>query len=694
MPYSPVKTFTSYLFQKTGWSSKLFTTKTTIPLNEWKVRSESTLERIAQDYPIKLTKDSTAKFVCKAPLKIGPVYSKVKQPSISSMIIFDSDLISKKYQRDLSQDLYISGGWDSNQRHVGNFSNGKMVNDEIDLYDNIDLINRLTRRFNNIPLLQEPSRVYSYFGEFKADSGCGGETSYSFKSAEKGFINYNKAADIIYKMFDKGIPSGVPMWIIGGKGRPMVGKKRGDIFSTRAIMQEDKVIFSLQKPFVKAIEDWLFEDDCGPIKLGKSSSSYKFENIYFLRKIYKWSIEIDYTFYDSTLPRDKIVAAFAFCRSLFPPSLKTDRLFAYFCRHFLEKNCVLPDGNVVLLRRGTPSGSAWTSVINSVANCLICEKILKSYRAFGSEDSTYYVNGDDTELFFMDQKNINQNKLVKWVKRKFDMDMKIEYVGPTITDDPDNAPMFLKATTSYVNDIAITSCPPKVIVKRLAVPANFPNTSVEFTNQVVEQSNNLIQHPQTIDVLSDIITARALDCDPDIDRLHTKKFWQNYIISRQNKIFLNKDIIGDDDYESRVKYKGLKVKILNNIDNCESIDKVYLTNWIYDNVTGRGNIKKDIRLQYFERLMGDRFYLWKIFNDKPLLTPFVNWLKYGLPLRESVFMLSEYYKWDLKGKSNFYFLNRGYNFSVFSYFIYLLAPVILGSVTLLLYLNWYSSIIS
>nr|QQO81403.1 RNA-dependent RNA polymerase [Soybean thrips partiti-like virus 7] len=100
---------------------------------------------------------------------------------------------------------------------------------------------------------------------------------------------------------------------------------------------------------------------------------------------WKW-LGLDYSSYDSTVPPWLIRDAFdILCERIdftryhgngIPEPNNLRRLWRVIIKYFIETPIKLPSGKVVVKKGGVPSGSYFTSLVNSVCNCIIMHYLL------------------------------------------------------------------------------------------------------------------------------------------------------------------------------------------------------------------------------------------------------------------------------------------------------------------------------
>jgi hypothetical protein len=132
---------------------------------------------------------------------------------------------------------------------------------------------------------------------------------------------------------------------------------------------------------------------------------------------YKW-FAADWTAFDSSVPAWLVRDAFAILRDNLdfsryhefgvptsPQSLP--RLWKEVVRYFINTPLKFPDGQVFVKNRGVPSGSYFTSLIDSVVNTLVMHYVLTKMRVNYS-NKAFWVLGDDALVAIHGNLDVNE----------------------------------------------------------------------------------------------------------------------------------------------------------------------------------------------------------------------------------------------------------------------------------------------
>lgn len=111
----------------------------------------------------------------------------------------------------------------------------------------------------------------------------------------------------------------------------------------------------------------------------------------------KWNsrfvLSVDYSKYDSSIPRILTSLAFKIIESNFDMTEEERKCWDIYVRYFQTGGMLAPDGYIYYGRKhGVPSGSLFTSVIGSIVNCLIIEYFRITTDAMVTD---HIVLGDD-----------------------------------------------------------------------------------------------------------------------------------------------------------------------------------------------------------------------------------------------------------------------------------------------------------
>jgi hypothetical protein len=288
LSFSPIKSFVYDYLQNVSGIASFFSKRLDFSLSEWRSREPGIFASIKEGTPYDFTEGSTAKYIGKFSGRRSKIPSKVRTPLVSSIPFWDSSWLPEQYRKDATKYVLVTGGFNSNQQHLANFTKGKFLKpDGSPKRYMIKQLFEVVKRFKGtIPSFSIPLPGRSWFVGYKPKAGAGGDTSLYFGDTNSAYSSANATANIINNRLRKADVVPNTIWTLGARNRVNTIKEEGQILQSRVIMQEDKVMFCLQKPWAELVENWLFSEYDQPIQIGKSLSEWNLEMIYGRRKEY------------------------------------------------------------------------------------------------------------------------------------------------------------------------------------------------------------------------------------------------------------------------------------------------------------------------------------------------------------------------------------------------------------------------
>lgn len=104
----------------------------------------------------------------------------------------------------------------------------------------------------------------------------------------------------------------------------------------------------------------------------------------------------DFSAFDASLSARLIDSAFGIIKSHLRLNADDEQLFDRLVSDFIHSRLILPDGSMWQVHRGVPSGSAFTSLVDSVANLIILQYIWISRTGHPLKEREVCVLGDDS----------------------------------------------------------------------------------------------------------------------------------------------------------------------------------------------------------------------------------------------------------------------------------------------------------
>lgn len=575
---------------------------------------------VAKSSYINTSPGRTVEYHSKAPLRSGKIPVKTYGPDIKTIEYFMSKYVPDGCgKKDLCEDIVFKGGFSGSLPHFANFSR-KDYKKTLKFKRTIGCIPRVINRFSSFFELNIPSPAAIFFTPIRPSASSGGESGVFHGSKKFGWLD---CAVTALKLFSRVSKQPSPNWSVytcGDREKRNDSKEAGDYLGSRIVMMQDFVEYLIAKPWAELVDRLVFNLSTTPIKLGRSNSHFGYHFNLNNAKLYPFSIELDWKKYDSTLSADKIVCAFGLVRGLFPKSTLVDNMFGYFCSGYLHKYVVQGDGRCYLVKSGTPSGSVWTSLINSFANCLLLEDILHHYRRFSEYEYQYDVSGDDGMIFLnKTPRHFDVDHFTDKVKRKLDMEITIRYFGAPINNDPDESIEFLKTCFYWdSSDYCVPTTPLHSILTRISCPAKKYRTYSGMINFLFSQTSTLINDSKTKSLISSFLAYYKCSCSPHYIRSYG---------SIKTTTSLMIDMHNDSTYfslpnSSKMEFISSELgdRILPHLDPIlyeKTVDSLFVENWLFDNTKAfRDTIPSlSSRSYYLRRVIGDLDYVIYFVNN-------------------------------------------------------------------------------
>ena len=134
-----------------------------------------------------------------------------------------------------------------------------------------------------------------------------------------------------------------------------------------------------------------------------------------MRSTHRYWSSIDYSHYDQSISSWLISDAFEIIKAAFGPAFDAELLKIiqrdFVCKCFLDGH-----GNVVQSRRGVPSGSMFTQIVDSIINRLVIMTYLNS-KGYGKYTYDMMIMGDDN-IIFSDER-IDLDDLASYLSHNF-----------------------------------------------------------------------------------------------------------------------------------------------------------------------------------------------------------------------------------------------------------------------------------
>lgn len=576
---------------------------------------------------------SNALYVGRAPLKVGKMPTKVVKPNVRAYGV--NERLPEVYQRDLWNRYIISGGFTGSQKQLIRFSEGKRFIPK-SYSQRIENITAFFERFKLTNALRKPRVGEIHLMPFRGSSAPGGDCTGSYSNKRESWASACTAAQILWERIHKEPLPNLSIYTCGGREKVASGEAFGDTMQSRLVAMQDQVEFQLAKPYVRLVEQFFFNNWDTPIVIGRPLTHNRFPLLLNKLTWYKYGFEFDWGGYDASVNAEFIIAAFAVVRGMFPEGKDIDNAFVYFCHGYLEKNLVAADGNLFKIYRGTPSGNAWTTIINSIVNALLWEEIGRKYPPFAGKPFDYIVAGDDGVMFWNSKTNFKSENLTKWIKRKFDMDLEVTGRGAPISSDPNKSLSFNKKCLYWSGGRAVATTQPKLLAKRLLPMSRVNQSEYRLLETLDGQLSELLNHP---------------DCDVILNASyagyssHSKFPGLPSLVSRmvQSTLYVGS---GKEDLYNRDEYSVDKIHPMADDQLLlEKPDYDFVENWLADNTQPFRNVQllKDSRLKWLIQKTGlptSVCALWRLMKLES-----INPVKFGVPQKEIDEIYRVWCKW-------------------------------------------------
>lgn len=230
------------------------------------------------------------------------------------------------------------------------------------------------------------------------------------------------------------------------------------------------------------------------IWLGHSDTKMRYLRRVELDVEFKYSYEFDGQVWDSSVPKELIIKAFNIFASSFAQDKAVVNHFKFLCDTFVMKRVILHNGNTFLVNHGVPSGHAWTSHINSMANWILwtstihnCPHIPKEVRS----DYRLQIMGDDVCLHSNAFLSADVRKLIAtWMLKNFNYRVvdDTRVADKSLVKNDDDGSSFLKR---YCDQRGNLTTKEKDIWKKLIFGADYSGTRKSRLTYLLRRINDL-----------------------------------------------------------------------------------------------------------------------------------------------------------------------------------------------------------
>jgi hypothetical protein len=151
------------------------------------------------------------------------------------------------------------------------------------------------------------------------------------------------------------------------------------------------------------------------------------------RTFFAYWLSIDYSAYDASLSSWLIRESFDIIRAAYSDDSWDEDLFKVIREDFINKKFYISDEDKVHSRKGVPSGSMFTQIIDTIANMLMVKTYLYS---IGVTDHKMIIMGDDNLI--LTNVEINKEHLASYLMKNFGIECHPDKCdqGAFATSDP------------------------------------------------------------------------------------------------------------------------------------------------------------------------------------------------------------------------------------------------------------------
>jgi hypothetical protein len=191
------------------------------------------------------------------------------------------------------------------------------------------------------------------------------------KSRKEVFAAAAEIAKFHYRMCSERFVPDCSLWGCGGREKPCQGVSPGDPLKSRLVLMPETPSAILESAFSQPLTEMLKRVK-GDICIGRVMTNRGFQEVIGPLKDFDHVKAFDWSGFDTRVTERLIVAAFGVMRACFYGDDESlDNIFLRFLSHFLVKRVVVPGGWVYTVAQGVPSGSPFTSIVDSIVNWLV-----------------------------------------------------------------------------------------------------------------------------------------------------------------------------------------------------------------------------------------------------------------------------------------------------------------------------------
>jgi hypothetical protein len=304
-----------------------------------------------------------------------------------------------------------------------------------------------------------------------------------------------EAAKLMWYHIGKHHTADVSLWSFGSRVRKesklFIADDEGNskVAQARVIMMQEYVPSLINMNYANTLTTLLMDNDDSCIKIGKSAAKGGYVKLREPYLKYDKVLEGDWSEFDQSVKRPHIVVAMAILRQCFPSGDEHDKRFMYMLSGLVCKKVVSPGGLIFELANGIPSGSPWTSLLDSIVNWLVLRDLVETcVTGCNKKDVGFQIGGDDFCIFLPKGAHLDLEKLVKRADEYHGMTLRGEdlVLKDTFVTEASEAASFYK--TCFVN--GLPSIRFDDILKRLMIPERYPRSCYDAYRHLNDQMNS------------------------------------------------------------------------------------------------------------------------------------------------------------------------------------------------------------
>lgn len=264
------------------------------------------------------------------------------------------------------------------------------------------------------------------------------------------------------------------------------GEKTGDCkHKTRVISMVDMYVIFAELKFALPIQNAMASMD---MYAGGKDPRRISSIITYMRHKYGHFISLDYSHFDQSISDWLIYDAFDIIRSAFEEV--DEELFQIVVNDFIHKNFIHADG-VLYSRKGVPSGSMFTQIVDSIVNVLMVTTYLNSFGTSGE----MIVMGDDNLLYTRDK--VSVDAIASYITKNFGV---VVNADKTSSDTASHDPEFLSRVWRYNGQWR----EPHTVVAKMLYPERYRNYKSGRVRPELVLYAYILTYPLTMGKLMDI----------------------------------------------------------------------------------------------------------------------------------------------------------------------------------------------